>query len=457
MPIDNGICTFSLIDVLNQTMFQSCAISHCQCIARTLCYGCNRNFCRDHMLEHDLSLNSQLNPLAEQINQLDERLKSIDLEQTRRESYQKLEQWKSECYLTIERFFEEKCRDLDRLLEKKIDQKQKDIERIRGKMTEFVREQEATHTEIDTLTSMVRDLEHEIHQIEQTSFQLNIQSLILDETLIHFEDQHRIQFDLSSLSSVYKSINYPRDNWAPIACNQQYLFIYQEPNLCLLDRDLNRIKQKSWTYGTIYDMCWSTGLNRFIILNSHDVFLVDVLQMSIEHIPILRKHKWLSCTTSDSSLYLTTKVWGSSLFEYRLIPTIELIKQWHCPETCSSDEVINAIVYHHQCLAMMIKNTFEKSIHFEMRSMTNLQRLWTVKFNLPSSQNIRTRCCLLNTNQWLVIDRNTSRIFYISKEGKLKSSIIYNPPAFSGVIFDQNLLAISTARGVNLHKFDLLM
>ena len=71
-------------------MSQPCAIATCKRVSRTLCYGCNQNFCREHMVEHDLSLNSQLNPLSDEINALGERLKSINLENSIGDSHQKL-------------------------------------------------------------------------------------------------------------------------------------------------------------------------------------------------------------------------------------------------------------------------------------------------------------------------------------------------------------------------------
>jgi polyhydroxyalkanoate synthesis regulator phasin len=404
------------------------------------------------MIEHDLTLNSQLNPLSDEINALGERLKSINLENSIGDSHQKLEKWRDDCHKTIDYFFEQKCRELDQCIAKKMEKQREEIGRMRQKMSELIEEQEATHKDIDSLTSTVRGLEREMNKIEKTSLQVEIKALLIDDSLIQIEDSDANRFDLLSLSPIYKTINYPRENWVPLACNNRYLLLHQEPNLCLVDRDLIIIKQNSWIYGTIYDMCWSSALNRFIVINGSDVFLVDEDNMSIENIQTLQKRKWLSCTTSETSLFLSTKVWGSSIMEFSLLPTIELVKQWQSPDTCTRDEVINGIVYNNGTLAMMIKNPSEKTIHIEMRSSATLDRLWSVRLNIAYSQNIRTRCCLLTHNEWLVVDRNTSRIFHISKDGKVKSSSAYNPPPFCATIFDQEMLAISTARGVNLHR-----
>ncbi|CAF0756500.1 unnamed protein product [Adineta ricciae] len=433
-------------------MSQPCAIQSCRRISRTLCYGCNQNFCREHMREHDSSLNSQLNPLSDEINALGDRLKSLNLKNSSSDSRQKLEKWRGDCHKTIDHFFDQKCRELERYVAKKTEKQRQEISQMRTKLSELIQEQEATHRDIDALKSTVRDLEQEMSKIEQTSVRVETKSLVLDDSLIQIEDSDSNRFDLSSLTTPAKSINYPRENWAPLACNERYLLIHQEPNLCLVDRELNIVKHNSWIYGTIYDMCWSVALNRFIVINGSDVFLVDEDTMAIENIQTLQKSKWLSCTTSETSLFLSTKVWGSSIMEFSLSPTIELIKQWQSPDTCTRDEVINGIVYSNGRICMMIKNPSEKTIHIEMRSAATLDRLWSVRLNIPYSQNIRTRCCLITHNEWLVVDRNTSRIFHITKDGKIKSSTAYNPPPFCATIFDQNMLAISTARGVNLHK-----
>ncbi|CAF1569134.1 unnamed protein product [Rotaria sp. Silwood1] len=433
-------------------MAQLCVIATCKHISQELCYGCNQNFCREHMIEHDLSLNSQLNPLSDEINILSERLKSINLENSIENSHKKLEQWRIDCYKTIDYFFEQKCHELDRCIKKKMEKKCEEINRIRIKLSNLIREQEVTHKDIDLLTITVRNLECEINKIEQISFEIEIKSLILDDNLIYIDNSDINSFHLTLLSTIYKTINYPRENWTPLTCNNNHLLIHQEPNLCLVDQNLNIIKQNSWIYGTIYDMCWSLTLNRFIVINGSDVFLVDENYMSIENVQTLQKCKWLSCTTSETSLFLSTKVWGSSIMEFSLLPTIELVKQWQSPDTCARDEVINGIVYNNGTLAVMIKNPSEKTIHIEMRSSVTLDRLWSLRLNIAFSQNIRTRCCLLSNDQWLVVDRNTSRIFHISKDGKVKSSSTYNPSPFCAILFNHDMLAISTARGVNIHK-----
>ncbi|CAF4136973.1 unnamed protein product, partial [Adineta steineri] len=60
-------------------MSQPCAIKTCKRASRTLCHCCNQNLCRDHFVEHDDLLNSQLNPLTDEVNALSDRLTAINL------------------------------------------------------------------------------------------------------------------------------------------------------------------------------------------------------------------------------------------------------------------------------------------------------------------------------------------------------------------------------------------
>jgi len=60
-----------------------------------------------------------------------------------------------------------------------------------------------------------------------------------------------------------------------LAISGQFLSIHQNPNLCLVDKEANIAKQVLWTHDVIWDMCWSSSLNRFIIVEENHVFLLD--------------------------------------------------------------------------------------------------------------------------------------------------------------------------------------
>lgn len=50
------------------------------------------------------------------------------------------------------------------------------------------------------------------------------------------------------------SITYPEQSWRPLASNNRLLMIHQAPNLCLLNAELNIVKQILWSYDRIRDI-----------------------------------------------------------------------------------------------------------------------------------------------------------------------------------------------------------
>ena len=100
-------------------MPQTCAIENCKRTSCALCHCCNQNVCRPHLNEHQDLLVSELNPLLNQINALDNRLKVLNIDNMVAEPRQNLEQWRADCHTKIDQFFEQKCQELSRCIAEK--------------------------------------------------------------------------------------------------------------------------------------------------------------------------------------------------------------------------------------------------------------------------------------------------------------------------------------------------
>jgi hypothetical protein len=136
---------------------------------------------------------------------------------------------------------------------------------------------------------------------------------------------------------------------------------------------------------------------------------------------------------------------------FTLLPTIEWIKIWRSPQTCSWNEIINKIVYNNGTLGVVIENKTEKSLRFELKSAQTLDRVWSLGFDIICNQNMVFRCCLLTNDEWLVIDHGTKRLLHVTKNGKLKTTIPYDGIPYYANIF-ANMLVVSKNGGVNFHK-----
>jgi gas vesicle protein len=434
-------------------MSHPCAIAKCNRASRAPCDCCQQDICLQHLNEHNASLVFRLHPLTDEINAVGNRLDKLNIQEALDDSRRKLEQWRDDCHQKIDGFFAQKYQELDGLIEMKVGKQREEIKQIQSKMVERIQEQETTRQEIDLLTSNIRRLEENMTNIEQICFQINTRSLVIDDSFIHIQEMNEHEIDLSTLSSVYKTINRSNESYTSLTSNERYLLMHQAPNLCLVDREMNIVKQVEWSYYAICDMCWLPMLARFIIIEKENVFLVDQNTMSIDIARMIETRKWRSCTFSNSFLFLSTWELGSSIAKFSLLPSIKLVREWKSPHTCAKNEIIHDIVCNNDVLALMVMNGLDKNMWIELKSSETLDRIWLFRLNIVRNEGIQFRCCLLTGDEWLVADYNTNRLLYISKDGKLKKTIEYSPTPYRATLFGPKLLVVSTKNGgINFHK-----
>jgi hypothetical protein len=402
--------------------------------------------------EHQDLLISQLNPLVDQINVLENRVNALNTENMIGDAREQLEQWRLDSHEKIDQFFKRKSYQLIQCANKKVDKQRQDVEFMRTKLTELINEHEVTRQDVDALKNNINDLENQMNKTEQASFQIQIHSGDINENLIFIEESNPSQFDLSSLPLQSKTIKCSKENWAALATNEKHLLMYKKPNLCLVNQDCTILKKALWSFGEIWDMFWSPMLERFIVINKNTVFLIDEPTMTIESIQMVAKQNWCCGTCSDKSLYLATYNRGSSIVEFNLLPSIEYVKQWKCPDTCSKDEGIHDMIYNDEKLFLIIENQVKKTVRVELRSSITLDCLWSLPLDSATNQKVQIRCCLLNNDEWIVAYHDLYRLLHISNDGKLKASCSYTPAPHFASTFGSNLLVVATSNSVNLHQ-----
>ncbi|CAF5036937.1 unnamed protein product, partial [Rotaria magnacalcarata] len=392
-----------------------------------------------------------LNQFNNETNILDDRLKTLNIFKIIGNSRRKLEQWREDCYTKIDLFFEQKCQELDRLANEKVNRQRDELNRIQMKLTEFNNAQQTTRQDIDLLISRMSQIRSSIMDLEETCFKITTHPLILNDTFIDIKKTNEHDVNLSSLSHTYKAIHHPEGGFQSLACDGQHLLIHQHPNLCLFDRDANIVTQTVWSYGEIHEMCWSVTLGQFIVLGANSIFCINENTMSIQEVDTIRELDWISCTCSETVLFVATNECASSIMEYILFPAIEFVRERKHPLVCKKDEFIVGVVYNNANLALMVMNMFKKSIHMELRNAKTLDRIWLFQPDIVCTQKITFRCCSLTCDQWLIVDYETGRLLQITKDGKIKETIKYYPCPYRAILFDQNKLVLSGMNGVHLH------
>ncbi|CAF1392321.1 unnamed protein product [Rotaria sp. Silwood1] len=435
-------------------MPRTCAIEKCKRKSRSICSCCNKSLCHDHLKEHDDLNNPQLNPLINEFNKLDEQLKSSNTDKLIGDCRQKLVQWRDNCCKMINQLYEQKIHELDQRCLQKLDEQRTQLNQIRSKMTELIRQQESNQGHIDSITVAIRHIQDEIKTIENTRLQLEIRPLTIDDSLIFIEEFEPNKCNLVNLTTPYRTIDCAGE-WGPVlASNNRYLLIDRHPNLCLINQKFEIIKQSPWKFDFIRDMCWSSTLNCFIVTTrSREIYLINEKTLAIELVQTIEEQDWSSCTCSDTSFYLTARREGTNIFEFNLLSSFALIKRWKPPHSCKHYEVILNTAYKNKTLALVISHSTTSIVHLELRSSITLDRLWLLDLNISHTiGQPLIRCSSLICDEWLVVDNNTSQLFHIKKDGQIKSVYPCNPSPWNAVLFGSNLLAIRTKNSVNFYK-----
>ncbi|CAF1285221.1 unnamed protein product [Adineta ricciae] len=435
-------------------MSHPCDIANCRRISRALCHCCNQNLCRDHLNEHDDMLNSQLNPFADEVNQLSERLNCIDVRQLIAYDTEQLLCWREHSHRLVEDYFNYKQQELDEYVNKKIRQKIEDVQHLRGLVNECARKQDTTIDDLKSIASIITLLQKEITAMEQKSFRFNINPLHIDQRLIQLEEEQntKIDFSLATLGPCLHTINRSEDSAKPLATNHRVTLIHHDNHLSLLNNDMKVVKSILWPSVWIWDMCWSSTLARFFIITRTDIFMLDETTMSLEQVTIGHELCLCSCSCSETSLYVTTNELASSIYEFSLKPTISIVNRWQPADLCQVDEKIQDMVFRRGTFGFILVNQTNHMKRLELRAAHTFEKLWTVQFNIVDPLDNLYRLCSFNYDEWLITDWKSSQLFHITNDGQVKSTCTYDRIPYRCCQIGSDLLAISTRNGVSLHK-----
>ena len=262
-----SVIMLSLNFILNTCIFlldkmsEKCSISSCVRISYALCHGCKLNFCREHMFEHSLATHSQLNPLKDEVTQMNNELKELNLKDLFRSSYQQLEEWRRRSHQIVDIYFAEKAHDLDSYINEKLKQLKNELDEILIKINSYLREKETTHEQINLLTFQIKILQRDLDKTKKNDIQIQINPLNIDKNLISFNQFIR----LSAFPPVYRIIDRNDESFTPVATDNEFLLLHHEGTLLLVNQDLTNYKQIPWTHGPIYDMCYSSTLSNYLL------------------------------------------------------------------------------------------------------------------------------------------------------------------------------------------------
>ncbi|CAF3448051.1 unnamed protein product [Rotaria sp. Silwood1] len=412
--------------------FESCSVHQCPNLPNCICNHCDRHFCHDHSHEHENRCSQTLPQLMNNIDKLVARISSIEPY-----SLKQLERWREQAHQSINYYCNKKGHDL---IEKTQQNLKQELTNLQNTLDESIEEQSEIHNQFN-------QIDHDIHLIEVKLIELEhlrlrLCPLIIDENLITLQR-------IFPLSHPHYTIHIKSGNESSIASNERYLLVEREGKyLCLLDRHFTIVNEIPFNHNGVHSICWSSRINRFIIITFKEIYTLDDKKLILEKCPISFNIDWWRSTCSDDILYLSSVEWGSSIHEFDLQSRFEFIKAWHAPVTCREDEIICDLKYNNGFLAIPIFNKHREETRLDLRSSTTLDCIWSIRIHG------RCRCCEVNGDQWLVMDHDDGRFFHISAGGQLLNTDKYEHHQRLEDIttWDEHTIVVLTKKTINLHE-----
>jgi hypothetical protein len=437
-------------------MSQLCSVPICKSKSTILCYCCNKNVCIDHLKEHNDLIKCELKYFNDEIFNLNDQLKIFDTNQLIEDGREKLHLWKDNCYKIIDCYYEQKCEELKQFCTQKFHRNQKEIDQIQITIKDLIHSEKATRKTIESLKLSIHNIQREIKKFKEKGIQMDIRPFILDNHSISIKDSKPNAFKMNSsnLLSAYHTINCINGTQSELISNDRFILISLGENLSLFDRDLTLIKQSSGLSECIYDMCWSSTLSNFILItNKRKVYRINETTLVIDRVCGIEEKDWLSCTCSDTHLYLTTREMGTNIYQFKLLPLIRPVKQWIPPYSCKPYESIHDIQYNNGTIALIIRKSSGGVVDIELRSSATLSRIWSLPLDIRSS-GIWSKiiCRSLPYDEWLVVHTANSRLFHISKDGILQATHEYQFKLNNAILFGTNTLVMHLGSKVNFHN-----
>ena len=148
------------------TEVKRCQLNDCHRAASALCYCCQKSTCIQHFNQHIELLRAQIDPLADAVNTMVEKIQAMTVEQLTEVPFTKLNQWKCDMHQLIDQIFSDKHKEIedvvennrDTFLEHKI-QQEDNIMKIQEEVKQLIEDGAATFHQIQSLKEQLAKIE----------------------------------------------------------------------------------------------------------------------------------------------------------------------------------------------------------------------------------------------------------------------------------------------------------
>ncbi|CAF1246630.1 unnamed protein product [Didymodactylos carnosus] len=247
------------------------------------------------------------------------------------------------------------------------------------------------------------------------------------------------------------------DHYRIMTANDKYLLHKVKDRLCLIDVDGNEILNVN-IYFYVWDMCWSSFLNQFLIpeyMGDSKLYSLDISSNN-GLIPVLKLDGRVpSCSCYEAILLVSSAGKGSIIEVYEMTDS-KLIRTYRPPVSCKKDQEIRMIRFNSNGTCVGVVLTVGRFPHyasasFELRQASNMKVVQIVNLGKDSSDVLA-----LPNEQFLLSSHENRKLFLIDSNGQLKETIPYDTDVKStAFLTDKKCLVIQTYESAELRFYDL--
>ncbi|CAF0880049.1 unnamed protein product [Didymodactylos carnosus] len=235
--------------------------------------------------------------------------------------------------------------------------------------------------------------------------------------------QKENQFDLTCLKPI-KTIPL-RTTSTCLVSSGLYLLIKQTEQVCVIfDQNDNKIHEFNTT-DIIYDLCWSSYMNMFLVLcksllltcDPNRTFQLNIVREMNASTKCRENDPW-SISVHNSDAYV---VYSSGIIHRFKISNWEIIDQWSSNEILKkTDYAVCSIRNNGTYCGLLI---LQKDLHWriDLFDFDMVQQRYGLPIDqAPDECSLWVNLTVLHNDEWLFCNKYSNKVYLIDSEGKIK-------------------------------------
>ncbi|CAF1254615.1 unnamed protein product [Didymodactylos carnosus] len=397
----------------------------------SLCPGCEQMFCRKDFNEHRQQLSTQLDVITREHDFVKQ---SVDqtCDVTTSKVFDKIEKWEMEWMKKVKMAADlarEEVQDI-------VAEPKKQLKRITDEIRPRMADEDYVEYDLDRWMNEIKQVNADMQAMSSTIViesghecewkrmikvrKLKPQSHVFKSPKRSEKSINEVkQLDFNKLKVRPQRQIKVESYWAMGASDMNLLYCGKD-TLCLTDRTDHKTNTLQWSGAPATEICWSSFLDRFLILTSTTLHSLNVQTNEVTQIKQVsdkKKADFLRCTCANQTLLVSTFENGSVVEEWDMSGEWRMMRRWKPPVSCQQNEWIVDIRFScdgsHIGVTMSTPGEYNL-FHVRDRSMNILNSItfpWLeygyVLLSLPNGQ-------------WLTHEARNEQLHMVSRDGKLE-------------------------------------